>query len=148
MRRIIRDSKLSFRNLDGLIILCTAFIFLAGLFFLFSASSSLSGGLARELVTRQVLWMLVGIPVAVSILFIDYRRIVDLSPFLYLLNIALLVLVLFYGNVRLGAQRWLVVGGFSFQPSEFIKIVFVLILANYIGHRKDSVENVSSIAVP
>src|SRR5207248_284868 len=48
---------------------------------------------------------------------------------LYAAGIGLLVLVLRYGHVGKGAQRWISVGGMEVQPSEMMKIVLVLALA-------------------
>ena len=79
---------------------------------------------------------------------IDYQKLIDISPFLYVLNLILLILVLFLGSRRLGAQRWLVFGGIGFQPSEFIKITFILALASYLGHRKDSLGGAGAISSP
>ncbi|MFH1848013.1 MAG: rod shape-determining protein RodA, partial [Candidatus Omnitrophota bacterium] len=44
-----------------------------------------------------------------------------------------LSLVLILGKTALGAQRWLNIGGFSLQPSEFTKIVFIIVMASYLG---------------
>jgi len=148
MQRTIQKSNISFRKLDPILLFCVAIIFSAGLFFLFSASYNLSGGLSKDLIFRQIFSMMIVIPVAFTILIVDYRKIVDFSPFLYVLSIIFLVLVLFWGNARLGAQRWLTLAGFSFQPSEFAKIVLILILANHVGHNRESINEPRSIIAP
>jgi rod shape determining protein RodA len=71
--------------------------------------------------------------------FSDYRRIVDAAPVFYVIGLILLLLVLVPGlGVKInGQQAWLklpVVG--QFQPSEFVKIPVVLMLAKYFGARK------------
>ncbi len=53
------------------------------------------------------------------------------SYFIYGLNVLLLVMVLFFGQKGMGAQRWLSLGGFRIQPSEFMKISLALALARY-----------------
>ena len=51
--------------------------------------------------------------------------------FLYPATIALLVAVLAIGAVRMGAQRWLTIAGFTIQPSELCKITVILALAKF-----------------
>ncbi len=55
------------------------------------------------------------------------------SPLLYLIGLILLVLVLLAGDVGKGAQRWLVVVGFRFQPSEIMKIAMPMMIAWYLA---------------
>lgn len=140
--------KSIFRNFDIVIIGCVLIIFFIGLLFLYSASSGLSPEIRNKMVARQLIWMLVGLILMVLIVILDYQKLIDLSFFLYALNIAFLVVVLFWGSRRLGAQRWLSIGSFSFQPSEFMKITFILTLASYLGLREDNIENPANIFVP
>ena len=85
---------------------------------------------------------IVGIGIALFaffvIVFSDYRRIIDLSPFFYGFGLLLLALVLTPLGVEVnGQQAWLrlpVIG--QFQPSEFAKIPTVLMLARYFGQKK------------
>jgi rod shape determining protein RodA len=60
---------------------------------------------------------------------IDIRVWFTMAYPVYALGLALLVAVELIGDVRLGAQRWLSFGGFSFQPSEIMKIGIVMALA-------------------
>ncbi|NIR15623.1 MAG: FtsW/RodA/SpoVE family cell cycle protein, partial [Desulfobacterales bacterium] len=53
----------------------------------------------------------------------------------YVVSLALLVLVLLVGKITSGSQRWLSLGGISFQVSEMAKIVLVLTLAKYFSER-------------
>ena len=68
-------------------------------------------------------------------LVIDYRTLAQRSLILYTLLIAALVYVSFAGETRMGAQRWMAIGGFSFQPSEFARIIVALVLAMVYGSR-------------
>jgi rod shape determining protein RodA len=79
---------------------------------------------------------------------VSYQKFIDLSYFLYAANVALLALVLMLGHARLGAQRWFTIGSFAFQPSEFMKISFMLALAGYVGARKGAMSDIRSLAVP
>ncbi|MEE9412861.1 MAG: rod shape-determining protein RodA [Methylococcales bacterium] len=57
------------------------------------------------------------------------------SPLLYILGLTLLVLVLLFGDIGKGAQRWLIVAGFRFQPSEMMKITMPMMIAWYLASR-------------
>ncbi len=61
----------------------------------------------------------------------DYKNLKNLSYPLYLLMILMLLLVLVIGYESYGAQRWLGIGFFSFQPSEISKLILIIVLAKY-----------------
>jgi rod shape determining protein RodA len=56
--------------------------------------------------------------------------------------------VLFFGRQRLGAQRWIQIGAFNLQPSEFTKLSLILMLAYYLGRRHDKVLRIKSFLIP
>jgi rod shape determining protein RodA len=64
---------------------------------------------------------------------IDYRSLTDKSHFLYVAILLLLVYVLFLGAVRGGSRRWIDLGAFNLQPSEFAKAAVALVLAKFFG---------------
>ena len=78
---------------------------------------------------RQILWVLAGLPVlfGVSMLPIVWAKRLSLVGTVVLL--VCLMLVPFFGAGANGAQRWLLIGGFQFQPSEFFKPLFVVTTA-------------------
>ncbi len=63
--------------------------------------------------------------------FISINYIYKFSYIVYFFSIILLIIVLFLGNDSLGSNRWLYIGGFTFQPSEFSKVAVVIALARY-----------------
>ncbi|REJ77339.1 MAG: rod shape-determining protein RodA [Acidobacteria bacterium] len=89
--------------------------------------------------SKQILGLFIALVAMVVVALSDYRRIVDAAPFFYALGIILLILVLIPGlGVKINGQRaWLAVPMIGrFQPSEFVKIPVVLMLAKYFGNRK------------
>ncbi len=66
----------------------------------------------------------------------DYRKFYDGAYFFYFVNVLLLVMVLVMGRHALGAQRWINLGEFSFQPSEFMKLTLILMLGRYFAKRR------------
>jgi rod shape determining protein RodA len=70
---------------------------------------------------------------------IDYRSLTDKSHWFYLGVIALLIYVLFFGAVRGGSRRWIDLGPFNLQPSEFAKATLALVLAKFLGDTRRGV---------
>jgi len=86
---------------------------------------------------RQVFWVMAGLPVmlAVSMLTVTWaRRLAILGTFAFL---AALAVVPFVGSEANGAVRWISVGGFQFQPSEFLKPLFIVFSAWLLATRYD-----------
>ena len=99
----------------------------------------------RNAVPTETFWQkqLVGLAIALvamlAIAFSDYRRLVELAPILYVLGLVLLVIVLIPGiGMKINGQRcWIKLpGAGQFQPSEFVKIPVVLMLAKYFGKHR------------
>ena len=84
---------------------------------------------------KQGIYALIGIPLMIVVSKIDYRLYIKRFAFvkpvwlLYLFCIGLQVIVLFVGDAKNGSQRWIQLGGFSFQPSELSKICVLLFVA-------------------
>ncbi|MBG58346.1 MAG: rod shape-determining protein RodA [Porticoccus sp.] len=102
----------------------------AGLFVLYSAS-----GQNIAYVHRQLVHYGIGLLVMLTVAQIPLRLLDRWAIFPYFLGVLLLIAVLFFGVGAKGAQRWLEIGGFRFQPSEILKIAVPLMLASYLGKR-------------
>ena len=89
---------------------------------------------------------LVGMLVVVSL---DYRRLVDRAPVLYLAAVGVLVYVLFFGPRIAGTRRWFMgPGGFQVQPSEFAKLVAALLVAKLFAEAKKETLGLFDLIVP
>jgi len=113
-------------------------------------------GSAQESVqSKQILGLIVGVFLMITISLIDYDIILKLYWGYYILNLVLLVLVEFLGYNAGGAQRWFTILGVRFQPSEFAKILLILFYAQFIMIREEKLNSfpvlmkiVSLFAVP
>jgi len=124
--------RLKNRFEDSLLLFWTYLIILVGLMLLFSASR---GVVSREsLFLKQFSWLLVGTVLIGFVKNIDYRDIKKLAPMLYAVTLGLLLFVLFFGKSG-GASRWIRIGWFNFQPSEFAKLIFIITLSAYFSGR-------------
>jgi rod shape determining protein RodA len=80
---------------------------------------------------RQLMWIGIGILGMFLISRIDYHTLLDQAPVLYLVGIAGLLIVLVVGYSRLGAKRWISLGGQTLQVSELMKLIIIIVLARY-----------------
>src|SRR3972149_10456893 len=120
---------LSWRNFDflllGAIVLATAF----GAAMIRSAVAG--NEVLEPLILRQVYFALLGLAVIFFVAAIDYRYWLALYRPIYLLMMVLLFALFLSAQAVFGAARWFTVGVLFIQPTEFAKIVVILILARY-----------------
>lgn len=107
-------------------VLCLAGI---GIFSIYSAGYNPYTGETDSFYKRQLMWLMLGVMSFFIMSYINYRKIVRLTPFIYGIGIILLLIVLILGHIKMGAQRWIGVGSFRLQPSELFKIIWVISLA-------------------
>ena len=139
MRRLSYRGVLT-REFDWVLFWITVFICLLGFAFLYSASPEKSISL-QNVFYRQLVWLGIAFLAFWVALWLDYKFFLNWAYFLYGINLVLLILVLVSGRAtKLGAQRWLGVGPFAIQPSEFAKITFILALSRFL-HGRDLSSN-------
>ena len=80
---------------------------------------------------KQVYWLGLGAICMLAISRIDYHRILEQAPIFYLIGLIALAAVFAVGTTRLGAKRWIQVLGASFQVSELVKLVIIIVLARF-----------------
>ncbi|MEK7702965.1 MAG: rod shape-determining protein RodA [Nitrospirota bacterium] len=98
---------------------------------------------------KQFFWILIGLFVFTIFATIDYHEISRFAYPFYFLSLFLLLAVSVFGREMNGAQRWLVIGTLTFQPSELTKVSMLLVLARYFSdHPPDKGLNVQKLLVP
>lgn len=85
----------------------------------------------NPIVVKQVIALLLGASLALMIVCLDYRFLVQWAPVVYLFSILLLVAVLIIGKEVKGGQRWIPLGPLHLQPSEIAKVSLIYMLAWY-----------------
>lgn len=98
---------------------------------------TISYGSGKNLALSQSIFLILGLIIAISLSFVDYRTIKGLYLILYLITLALLVYVYFFGKHSLGAARWIDFGFFQLQPSEIFKPVLLIVLAKFFADWKE-----------
>jgi rod shape-determining protein RodA len=119
-------------HLDPLLLLVSVALTCYGLALIYSGSLPRFGSPAavvRGPIAKQVLFLVVGLGVAVVLARLDYRGWRAVAPLAYAGGVILLAVVLLVGTSEYGSRRWITLGGFQFQPSEPSKLATILVLA-------------------
>ncbi len=117
-------------HIDFLLLLLLLSVTVFGLVVLYSASGQRVGAVVRQ---SQYFFIAYGVMFAAAQ--VSVQRYQRWSPLIFTAGLGLLVAVLFLGVGAKGAQRWLSLGGFRFQPSELMKLAMPLMLAWYLAGR-------------
>jgi len=117
-------------HLDGLLILGILTLLLFSSVVLYS-----SGGEDIGLLLRQGVRMAIAITVMILLAQIHPDRFKDVAFWIYAVGLLMLIAVLLFGTIGKGAQRWLDLGFFRFQPSEIMKLAVPLVVAVYLADR-------------
>jgi rod shape determining protein RodA len=121
---------------DWPLFLAVVSIAIIGVVNLYSATSPYiddprRSGLA-DMYVQQVYWLVIGGLLGALAAVVDYRTIERFAYVLYGIGLASLVLVLLLASDIRGSSRWIEIGRFAFQPSEFMKIVIILMIARFV----------------
>ena len=103
-----------------------------GLFILYGASIKAGESFFRN----QIIWFILSLLLLALFSFISYKQYRHYIIIAYVIDVLLLLAVLFIGKTTMGAQRWIDIGFFKLQPSEFTKIIVIIALAAYLSEKK------------
>ncbi len=115
-------------NLDAPLLFALLLLAVIGLIVLYSA-----GGQSETLMLKQVLRLFLGFVIMIVIAQIQPTTLSHWTPWVYAAGVLMLVIVLVLGDIGKGAQRWLNLGLFRFQPSELMKIALPMMIAYYLS---------------
>jgi rod shape determining protein RodA len=137
MSQVLNSASISYSRrvmdalrIDPVLFSLLSILALFGCLVLYSASGS-----DQAIVIRQSTRIVFALLLMVAIANIPLRVIRKISIWLYLAGVAMLVAVMFFGEVGKGAQRWLDLGIIRFQPSEILKLAVPMIVATYLANR-------------
>ncbi|MDD5584916.1 MAG: rod shape-determining protein RodA, partial [Candidatus Omnitrophica bacterium] len=111
------------------IVLCLIFFNIVSLTALYSALHQGGEFIQHPIFNKQIIWVIVCWLALIVFSSVNYRLYFNSAYLLYGINLGLLIAVDLFGKKVMGAQRWLSVSGFSFQPSEISKMVMLIVLA-------------------
>ena len=118
-----------------------------GIVMVYSASIALpdnpvlAGYSPSHYLSRQLLAIALGFVCALTVLQVPMKVWERFSPWVFIVAIVLLIAVLFVGRGLKGAHRWIPLGVFNFQPSEFAKVAMAMYAAGYMVRKMEAREN-------
>jgi rod shape determining protein RodA len=118
-------------SFDWTLFLTACALAVIGVINLYSATSVAKAALS-DIYIQQVYWLVLGGILGAVVAVIDYRHYERLGYLLYAAGIVFLVLVFILGKDIRGSSRWIAIGSFGFQPSEFMKLFLIIALAKYL----------------
>ena len=124
-RSLLHRLHIDLPLLSGIVMLC-----LIGVVVLYSAGSQ-----DMSLIYRQIIRMVVAILLLCACAQLSPSILARWSLGIYLVGLILLILVLIFGDIGKGAQRWLDLGLFRFQPSELMKLALPMVLARLFSEK-------------
>ncbi|MFH1562110.1 MAG: rod shape-determining protein RodA [Nitrospirota bacterium] len=133
------------KGFDYVLFMGIILIVFLGILIIYSATQSLEGNV---LWYKQAMWFGIGLLGLMSTVLFDYQLLGKYSRIIYILVIFLLVFVLFGGPLIRSARSWLVLGPFSFQPSEFAKLATIIVVAEYLSTKREGLITISEFVYP
>ena len=124
-----------YHHIDWALLVAVLALCTLGVVMIYSTTSDPTRGVSRLYIT-QLYAIALGLGAMIVTMAIDYRTFADKSHIIFGVLIALLAFVLFRGVVQMGARRWISLGGFNLQPSEFAKLGVALVLAKFFGDNR------------
>lgn len=134
------------KKIDYTLLIAVLIVCVFGIITISSATSSLSAGNERFIRTQSIS-IFMGLAAISIILLFDYKTFARLHIPIYVLSNAMLIAVLLFGTGRdqWGANRWISIAGFGFQPSEFAKIGIAISIAKIVADNKESIHKITTL---
>ena len=135
------------KNIEYPILIAILLLTILSVLIISSATHATSPDGSFRTARMQVLWFLAGLVAMVFVMSIDYHSFAQWSNLIYAANILALLMVLFAGEEGGGAQRWISIGGFRLQPSEFAKLALIITMSKHLEKKKslDTLQDLLSI---
>jgi len=118
-------------EIDYLILVPVVILVIIGILFIYSSGITSTGdGVSNEYI-KQIVWASIGLTAALALAMVNYRRFYKISLYMFLVILIPLVYTLLFGRMAYGT-RWLRIGSFGLQASEFAKLTTIIFLARYL----------------
>ena len=124
------------KNIEYPILIAIVLLTIFSVIIISSATHATSPEGSFRTARMQALWFLVGLVAMLFMISIDYHTFAHWSNVIYAINVIVLLAVMIAGEEGGGAQRWISLGPFRFQPSEFAKLAVVITLARFLEKKK------------
>jgi len=120
-------------KIDYLLLLPVLILIVLGILFIYSSGITSAGVQLSNEYVKQIIWASIGLAAIIVLSMINYRRFYNISIYIYLFSMLPLVYTLLFGRLIYNAARWLRIGSFGIQMSEFVKISVIILLARFLA---------------
>src|ERR1700733_9933532 len=124
----------SFRDFDWPLLIITLILCALGVLQIYSATHD--DLKFHDAWWKQIVYIVIAVGLMWVVASIDYHTLMAQTPLLYGASVAILLATLLLGRHANGAGRWITLGRFNFQASEFVKLMIVLIVARSLSELK------------
>jgi rod shape determining protein RodA len=125
--------KESLKNVSFVFIAIPVILSFIGLIFIYSTGINPDGTNNFQYI-RQLIWMVIGVGLAILIINIDYYQLVETSNIYYIIGLILLIITLIFGRSIRGSKSWMGIASLGIQPSEIMKLFYILFFAKYLSN--------------
>jgi rod shape determining protein RodA len=144
---MLRIDRRVIKNFDWITFSVTISLALIGIMTIYSATRPLMPKEHPGFFIKQIYWFIFGIIALFLVVKFDYVWLSRFSLPLYVIGLILLISVFVVGKTGLGAQRWLSIGPLSLQPSELFKLIYIIMLSNYLSSIRGPLDTKSLLKI-
>ncbi len=141
-------SKEGLSRIDYSLVLAVVLVVVIGILMIYSAGFDPIDKVNSGLYRKQVLWFIFGFILMVGLTIINYQVLGEFSLYIYGVLIVLLVITTLFGRPVRNTRAWLDFGVIAIQPSEFMKLALVIVLAKYLEIRERDIVRLRELVVP
>lgn len=134
------------RKFDYISFIVSLSLLSIGLFTIYSISLSDKSVVQENVFTKQLIFTTLGIVAYFLVSFIDYKNLKNLSTPIYISTLLLLAFTYVWGLETRGSTRWIDLGIFRVQPSEFMKLGLIILLASVFSSK--SAMHIKNLLIP
>ncbi len=135
-------------RIDYLLVITVTILVFLGILMIYSSGFDPIDKVNNGLFKKQLVWFIIGFVLMISVSFINYKWFGDHSLYIYIFILLVLILTTIFGHPIRNTRAWINFKFFSVQPSEFMKLGLVIILAKYLELREREIKNLRELLIP
>ncbi len=135
-------------RIDYVLVSAVMAVIIIGILMIYSAGFDPIDRTNSGLYKRQIVWFIIGFILMLMMTFVRYKSLGDYCLYIYFFILLLVIFTTFFGTPIRNTRAWLTFGYFSIQPSEFMKLAVVIVLAKYLELRERDIRHLRELLVP
>jgi rod shape determining protein RodA len=141
-------SKEGLNKIDYILVIAVVCTIVIGILMIYSAGFDPIDKANNGLYKKQILWFIFSFIVLIGVTLLNYQALGEYSVHIFIFFILILVVTLIFGRPVRNTRAWLSFGLFTIQPSEFMKLALVIILAKYLEIRERDIKRLRELVIP